>query len=226
MHPDVHRYLDGEIDRSALSAEALVELQEWESLDRMVAQRRAERAPAFMVNDIMRALPPVRQSPLQTVISWLVTPRPIRIAPFAPLALAAAAVTLVVLIPSLQSHETSISNAPAGVTTVAQTSSGSVSNAPASTVYVQFALIAKGAQSVAVAGDFNSWSEDSGMLRDADGDGTWVGMVPVQPGVHKYMFIVDGKEWVTDPRAEGYADDGFGMKNAILSVRPPAERTI
>jgi hypothetical protein len=221
MHPDVHRFLDGELERSALSPAALADLREWESLDGMIAQRRGERAPAFMVNDIMRALPEPRQSALARAVSWLVTPRPIRIAPLAPLALAAAAVVLVVLMPGVRpAHR--VDEAP-GITSVAQ-------QAPApsgqSVVYVQFALSAKGAQSVSVAGDFNSWSADGGALRDPDGDGVWVGMVPVQPGVHKYMFVVNGSQWVTDPRADSYADDGFGMRNAVLSVRPPGERTI
>jgi hypothetical protein len=33
------------------------------------------------------------------------------------------------------------------------------------------------------------------------------------------MFVVDGKAWVTDPKAETYRDDGFGNKNAVMRVR-------
>jgi hypothetical protein len=35
------------------------------------------------------------------------------------------------------------------------------------------------------------------------------------------MFVVDGEVWVTDPRAERYVDDGFGMRNALIAVQPP-----
>ena len=44
--------------------------------------------------------------------------------------------------------------------------------------------------------------------------------MPIQPGVHKYMFVIDGTEWVTDPDAERYAEDGFGNRNAVLAVTP------
>ncbi|NND83944.1 MAG: hypothetical protein HKN46_02225, partial [Acidimicrobiia bacterium] len=84
-------------------------------------------------------------------------------------------------------------------------------------VYVQFVLDAPGANSVAVAGDFSEW-EPEYTLEDVDGDGVWTGRVPVRPGVHSYMFLIDGTEWQTDPRAERYSDDGFGNRNAVLAV--------
>jgi 1,4-alpha-glucan branching enzyme len=84
-------------------------------------------------------------------------------------------------------------------------------------VYVQFMLDAPGASSVSVAGDFSEW-EPSFTLEDVDGDGVWTGRVPVQPGVHTYMFLIDGTEWRTDPRADRYRDDGFGNRNAVLAV--------
>jgi 1,4-alpha-glucan branching enzyme len=73
---------------------------------------------------------------------------------------------------------------------------------------------------VAVTGDFDGWSA-SNVLADPDGDGVWTGRVPVRPGVHAYMFLVDGSSWVTDPRADRYAEDGFGNRNAILAVTEP-----
>jgi hypothetical protein len=38
------------------------------------------------------------------------------------------------------------------------------------------------------------------------------------------MFLVDGQRWETDPRAERYVDDGFGMRNALINVAVPAGR--
>jgi 1,4-alpha-glucan branching enzyme len=90
-------------------------------------------------------------------------------------------------------------------------------NPTESVVYVQFMLDAPGASSVSVAGDFSEW-EPSFTLEDVDGDGVWTGRVPVQPGVHTYMFLIDGTEWRTDPRADRYRDDGFGNRNAVLAV--------
>jgi len=42
--------------------------------------------------------------------------------------------------------------------------------------------------------------------------------VPVRPGVHGYMFLIDGTKWQTDPRADRYQEDGFGNRNAVLAV--------
>jgi 1,4-alpha-glucan branching enzyme len=84
-------------------------------------------------------------------------------------------------------------------------------------VYVQFLLEAPSATSVAVAGDFSDW-EPAFALQDPDGDGVWSARVPVQPGVHAYMFLVDDTSWQTDPNAGRYQDDGFGNRNAVLAV--------
>ncbi len=88
-------------------------------------------------------------------------------------------------------------------------------------ILVQFSLEAPGATTVAVAGDFSGWASDF-VLEDADGDGIWTGRIPITPGLHKYMFVIDGTDWVTDPGAQRYADDGFGNRNAVLAVAPPA----
>lgn len=218
MHPDVHRYLDGEIERDALSPDAARELAEWEVVDPLVAQRRVLRAPAGLAGDIMRALPPAREPLPRRIAAWLLTPRPVHVAPWLPLAAAAALAALLIARPGAT---------PASAPNVANaTATEPAAAAATSTVFVQFALNAQGARSVSVAGDFNDWSADSGTLRDPDGDGVWVGLMPVQPGVHKYMFVVDGEQWVTDPRAESYADDGFGMRNAVIGVHPPERRAI
>ncbi len=72
-----------------------------------------------------------------------------------------------------------------------------------------------------MAGDFSGWDSDF-VLEDADGDGIWTGRIPITPGLHQYMFVINGTDWVTDPRAQRYADDGFGNRNAVLAVTPPA----
>jgi 1,4-alpha-glucan branching enzyme len=70
---------------------------------------------------------------------------------------------------------------------------------------------------VAIAGDFTDWAPNLGM-DDSDGDGIWTVRVPMKPGVHEYMFLIDGTRWVTDPNAERYEQDGYGHSNAILAV--------
>ena len=84
---------------------------------------------------------------------------------------------------------------------------------------VRFVLVRDEARSVSVAGSFNQWSVSSHPLVRQGTRGLWTLVVPLSPGEHTFMFVVDGKQWVSPPMAEDYADDGFGAKNGIVVVR-------
>ena len=99
-----------------------------------------------------------------------------------------------------------------------QVPSSSVSGAGnADAVMVRFVLVAKGAQRVTLAGDFNGWSTDATPLVDQRRDGRFVATVPLPRGDHRYMFVVDG-QWQTDPTADLRRPDGFGGENAVLRL--------
>lgn len=83
---------------------------------------------------------------------------------------------------------------------------------------VQFVLVAPEAQSVAVVGDFNDWGLNNGALVATNRDGVWSVTAPVPAGVHRYAFLVNGKQWVADPSAPRAADDDFGMPSSALVV--------
>ncbi len=89
--------------------------------------------------------------------------------------------------------------------------------------WVRFVLHAPTARQVALAGDFNGWRTDAVLLADLNGDGIYSVMVPLSPGLYRYMFVVDGERWVTDPAAEAYRDDGFGHRNAVIRVDDPPQ---
>jgi len=88
---------------------------------------------------------------------------------------------------------------------------------PAVTV-IRFTLHAPGAERVSLVGDFNGWRLDEISLSDTTGQGYFSGVLPLKPGRYAYMFVIDGTKWVTDPGAEGHRDDGFGNKNAVVTV--------
>jgi len=71
---------------------------------------------------------------------------------------------------------------------------------------------------VAIAGDFNGWNHENNLLEDSNGDGIWTGTLKLEPGRYEYMFVLDGKEWVPDPNALRYVNDGFGNRNSILEI--------
>lgn len=88
----------------------------------------------------------------------------------------------------------------------------------AESVLVRFVFEDQGAESVAVAGDFSRWEPVPLARRWSEGRLIWTGVVAIPRGEHRYMFVVDGSRWVTDPLATAVRDDGFGNRNAILSL--------
>jgi 1,4-alpha-glucan branching enzyme len=88
---------------------------------------------------------------------------------------------------------------------------------------MRFSLMDTDARSVAVAGSFNEWSVSSHpMAREVTG-GIWTTVVPLPPGEHVFMFVIDGKRWITPPLADDFVDDGFGARNGVVIV-PPTEK--
>jgi len=83
---------------------------------------------------------------------------------------------------------------------------------------VQFVLVAPGAHSVAVVGDFNNWGLNDTALVAENHNGVWSVSASVHTGVHRYAFLVNGKEWVADPTAPRAADDDFGQPSSALVV--------
>lgn len=207
LTPELTAYLDGELPFDALSAEDRIQAEMWDRATEEL-QRPAQAAPQWLEDQVMAEIEgasvPSATSGSQTDRdsgSWLTRPIQFRVTPLTGL-LAAAALAGVLLIPG-GTDTTEVAGAP-------------------ETVYVQFVLEAPSAQSVSVAGDFSEW-EDTHTLDDPDGDGIWTGRVPLKPGMHQYMFVIDGADWVTDPRAERYADDGFGNRNAVIAVAQPQQ---
>lgn len=194
---------DGAATGNGDGGDARGDYDEWERMIAAFRQSapRSTGAPPWLESGVMaeiEALP--REGPIARALKWLIRPAPIRVPPLAGLAVATGLAALL-LVPG-GPGDGEQAGADGGQETV---------------VYVQFALEAPGASTVAVAGDFSEW-EPEFVLEDVDGDGVWTGRVPVEPGVHSYMFLIDGTQWRTDPRAERYSDDGFGNRNAILAV--------
>ncbi len=83
-------------------------------------------------------------------------------------------------------------------------------------VWTRFVYIDKEATSVSVAGDFSDWNPIELTKKNLNGQQVWTGLIPMDRGEHRYMFIKDGEQWVTDPLAPVQQDDGFGNKNAVI----------
>ena len=202
MNDELNEYLDGDRELEELSPEAQAEAEMWRRLTGEMRADEPRQAPVWMENTVMSQIA-LADAPKESLFGWLLRPRTIRLSPLTSLAMAAAAVAVFVMLPNRTPE--ALPPGPVAVTEI----------------LVEFSLDAPGATTVAVAGDFSGW-ESNFVLDDANGDGIWTGRIPITPGVHKYMFVIDGTDWVTDPRAQRYSDDGFGNRNAVLAVTPPA----
>lgn len=216
MNENTRRYLDGEASLAELGDGERREAAAWDRLLGVVRSQHTDSpAPHWLEDRVMAEVAAMPQAGVFVrAWGWLLRPRPVRVSPLT-LGLAAAGLAALLLVQRNASAPSGTPALPGGAATpvAAGTAVGSA------VVYVQFSLEAPGASSVRVGGDFDEW-RGSYELDDPDGDGVWSGRVPVQPGMHAYMFLVDGA-WISDPRADRYTDDGFGNRNAVLAVASP-----
>ncbi len=91
---------------------------------------------------------------------------------------------------------------------------GGLASKPPDRAPVMFRYEAPAAQSVAVAGSFNSWVPQP---LERQGDGVWTLPVPILPGTHEYVYIVDGLA-VVPPESPRQVDDGMGGVSGVVVV--------
>ncbi|MGQ0816171.1 MAG: glycogen-binding domain-containing protein [Gemmatimonadota bacterium] len=219
----IQRALDGELAREDLTRDEAIQLAEAEALIlRVVRAVPAEPLPDLS-QGVLDRLPPraplpahppyTRKTPLDIIrgaISWFWQPRPISLAWRPAYAFGAVAVLATVLV---------LRGVPTASTESPVTAAGQVTQQ----VFIQFRLDAPQAQQVSLAGDFTAWKPMYNLTRsDA---GIWTIVVPMNPGVHEYAFIVDGERWLADPAAPA-VEDGFGGMNSRLAVLSPDVRTL
>ncbi|MDB4905275.1 MAG: glycoside hydrolase family 13 domain protein [Gemmatimonadetes bacterium] len=108
--------------------------------------------------------------------------------------------------------------APTGAPSAALASNSAAEDAR---VVTQFVLARPGAASVALVGDFNAWDKAATPLAQEPGSGVWSVALPLVPGRHVYAFLVNGAEWVVDPRAPKANDPDFGVAGSAVVVGRP-----
>ncbi|MFQ5536000.1 MAG: hypothetical protein ACE5GJ_00990 [Gemmatimonadota bacterium] len=221
MNEELHRHLDGELPGELLDDDTRREAEAWERLlEGFREELPAVKAPPWLETRIMAEIEALPQpGVLRRAWAWLLRPRPVRVSPLTAGLAVAAVAALILRVGGAPERTRLVGPGAGGQPSASPSTAGTQPPAATPVIYVEFRLTAPGARSVAVAGDFDNWTGRP--LSDPDGDGVWTGRIPVRPGVHAYMFVVDENQWVTDPEAELYADDGFGNRNAVLAVSPP-----
>lgn len=218
MNPRIQQALDGDIERFRLNAVEQEELRQAESDIGAVVRAIPESplpdlAPAILARIRREAAPfkrpivvtagKVRHGDEMSFMAWLWKPRAISIG-FRPAYALAASLLIAVL---------------AGQVLRA----GREPVTPAPQVFTRFVLRISDANTVALAGDFTDWKPSFTMTRS--GPELWTVVVPLEPGIHTYAFVVDGERWIADPSAPA-VDDGFGGANSRVAVLTPDARKL
>ena len=137
-----------------------------------------------------------RPARLAAVWDWARRPREISVSPLAGLGLAAALVGIVIW---FAGRNPRIAAPVAGPSTV------------------QFVVVAPGAASVSLVGDFNDWDGAATPMHAATSGALWSVTVPLTPGRYRYAFLVNGSRWLADPAAPRVQDD-YDAPSSVVTV--------
>ncbi len=72
-------------------------------------------------------------------------------------------------------------------------------------------------ESVLLAGSFNEWVPDSGVVLERHEDGSWTKFLPLKPGRYEYKLVVGGR-WIADPLNPKQVPSAIGAVNSVLEV--------
>lgn len=184
-------------DRADILERAIERLKEPVAIDpgldaRIMAEIERAPAPRSWANRLWRAS------------EWMRRGRPVTVSPLGGLALAAGFAALVLAGRAWLTPEPGASGA-----TVAAAAEASLA---------QFVIVAPGAASVSLVGDFNDWSSAATPMRRDDGNGVWSVTIPLRPGRYRYAFLIDGTTWLGDPTAPPALDDDFGRPGSVVTI--------
>lgn len=201
MNDRIHAWLDGELPAEALSAEERALASRMQATLELAATAAEVRSPG-LADAVMAgvAAAPAPRPRLMERLRAAIVPGPFALRP----AIALAAACLIAGF-GLGLWASSLGPAAPAMATA--------EDAP--TMFVRFDLQVEGATTVQLAGSFSGWQPAHEL--SPSGNDHWTVTVPLTPGVHDYVFIVDGEQHVLDPAAPRIAD-GFGSFNNRIAL--------
>lgn len=83
------------------------------------------------------------------------------------------------------------------------------------------------ADQVYLVGDFNGWNETSHPMKCNRDDGMWYLTLELDHGRrYQFRYLVDGREWHNDWKADDYVPNPFGGTNSVVfTVLPDSQET-
>jgi len=74
------------------------------------------------------------------------------------------------------------------------------------------------ARKVTIVGDFNDWNREATPLRRLD-DGDFAVTLELDSGKeYRFRYLIDGKRWENDWRADKYVKSPFGVEDSVVAV--------
>ena len=82
------------------------------------------------------------------------------------------------------------------------------------------------AERVNLVGEFNDWDTTATPMTQNRSDANWKVTLELESG-HKYRFryLVDGKEWLDEWRADGHIENPYGTYDSVVDLTEPVEFT-
>lgn len=207
MNDRIHDWLDGELPLEALSAEERAEARQLEAAVSRAADASAARSPG-VAQRVMAALPPGPPPRKRSI------PARLRALLRRPVALRPAVLAAMGLVIGFGLGVLSTAGEEGDIDTATPALASPEAEATA-TVYVRFDVQVPDAEVVELAGSFSDWQPRYTLT--PSGENHWTVTVPLEPGVHDYVFVVDGSRQVVDPAAPQIAD-GFGSYNNRIAL--------
>ena len=189
-------------------------------LARVAAELRRPRAPRPGFDERVMAAVRAPHPPVPArAWAWLREPRALALSPLGGGGLALAAVVAGLAIGGVTMWRALRSAPGPALAGSAAAGAGAGGGTPARAI-VTFVLVAPGARSVALAGDFDGWDRTRLMMRRG-APGLWTLDVLLAPGRYQYAFVVDGDRFVADPAAPPAVGDDFGQPTSVVTVGAP-----
>jgi hypothetical protein len=195
-HQDLRRYLDGELEWKDLPEELRSEAAAFERILENLDRDKVTLPPRVR-SVVMARIRAAADSPWRRLWRWAIAPR---LSPLGATLAAMAVLTAIWLLPMRRSESPKLPQTATVSTT-------------------RFVFVGSDIRRVAITGDWIHWDPEGIPLSSPGNDGLWVADIMVPPGLHHYVFVIDGTEWRPDPNAS-QVDDGFGQRNSVLFVPP------
>ena len=80
------------------------------------------------------------------------------------------------------------------------------------------------AERVNLVGEFNDWDTTATPMHRNRSDANWKATLELKAGQrYRFRYLVDGKEWMNDWRADDHMDNPYGSSDSIVDLAGGSE---